>query len=70
MVRQAGINAEIYPESAKMKKQFKYADDKHIPFVAIVGEDELKSQTISLKQMQSGEQSKLTIHELIARLQE
>ena len=69
-VRGAGINAEIYPESAKMKKQFKYADDKHIPYVAIVGEEELKSQTISLKHMQSGEQSKLTIHELIARLKD
>jgi histidyl-tRNA synthetase len=69
-VRQAGINAEIYPESAKMKKQFKYADDKHIPYVAIVGEEELNSQTISLKHMQSGEQFKLTIHELIARIQD
>lgn len=68
-VRQAGINAEIYPENAKMKKQFKYADDKHIPYVAIVGEEEIKSQTISLKHMQSGTQSKLTIHELIDRLQ-
>lgn len=69
-VRQAGINAEIYPESAKMKKQFKYADDKHIPYVAIIGEEELNSQTISLKHMQSGEQFKLTIHELIARIQD
>jgi histidyl-tRNA synthetase len=69
-VRQAGINAEIYPESAKMKKQFKYADDKHIPYVAIVGEEELSSQTISLKHMLSGEQFKLTIHELIARIQD
>ena len=69
-VRQAGINAEIYPENAKMKKQFKYADDKHIPYVAIVGEEELNSQTISLKHMQSGEQFKLTIHELIARIQD
>lgn len=65
-VRQAGINSEIYPEAAKMKKQFKYADDKNIPFVAIVGADEIKNNTIALKNMESGEQQNLTTEQLIA----
>jgi histidyl-tRNA synthetase len=67
-VRDAGINAEIYPEAAKMKKQFKYADDKQIAYVAIVGEEELQTGTISLKHMQSGEQTKVTTEQLIAKL--
>ena len=67
-VRNAGINAEIYPESAKMKKQFKYADDKQIAYVAIIGEEELRTSTISLKHMQSGEQTQVTLEQLIAKL--
>lgn len=64
-VRDAVINAEIYPESAKMKKQMSYADDKKIPFVIIVGSEEMQSGKLSLKNMQSGEQNKLTIEEII-----
>ena len=67
-IRQAGINAEIYPEAAKMKKQFKYADDKKIPFVAIIGADEMANGTIALKNMQSGEQANLRLEELISQL--
>jgi histidyl-tRNA synthetase len=67
-IRQAGINAEIYPEAAKMKKQFKYADDKKIPFVAIIGADEMSNGTIALKNMQSGEQSNVRLEELISQL--
>jgi histidyl-tRNA synthetase len=67
-LRDAGINAEIYPESAKMKKQFKYADDKHIPFVAIVGEEEMKTGVVSLKHMASGEQTACSIDGLIQKL--
>lgn len=67
-IRQAGINAEIYPEAAKMKKQFKYADDKKIPFVAIIGADEMANGTIALKNMQSGEQANLRLEELILQL--
>ncbi|MFN0032346.1 MAG: histidine--tRNA ligase [Flavobacteriales bacterium] len=59
-LRHAGINAEIYPEAAKMKKQFKYADDKNIPFVAIIGEDELRNVTVTVKDMKSGEQKSLS----------
>lgn len=68
-VRKAGINSEIYPDaSAKMKKQMSYADDKKIPFVVIVGGDEMQSGLLSLKNMQSGEQEKKTIEEIIERL--
>jgi histidyl-tRNA synthetase len=67
-LRDAGVNAEIYPDSAKMKKQFKYADDKHIPYVAIVGEDEMAKQLVSLKHMQSGDQTTHTVMELIEKM--
>jgi len=67
-LRNAGINAEIYPEAAKMKKQFKYADDKAIPYVAIVGESELAAKTVSLKNMKTGEQETIAASELNAFL--
>jgi histidyl-tRNA synthetase len=67
-LRSAGINAEIYPENAKMKKQFKYADDKQIPYVAVVGEEEMQKGLIALKHMQSGDQTPLTLEELILKL--
>ena len=63
-LRNAGISTELYPECAKMKKQMGYADAKGIPFVAIVGENELASGTITLKDMASGEQKQVTIDEL------
>lgn len=56
-LRAAGINAEIYPEAAKMKKQMAYADKKGIPFVALVGENEMAAGTVSLKNMRTGEQT-------------
>ncbi|MCL4282245.1 MAG: histidine--tRNA ligase [Flavobacteriales bacterium] len=55
-VREAGIAAELYPDAAKMAKQFKYADDKGIPFVAIIGENEMKQGIVTVKDMRSGEQ--------------
>lgn len=68
-VRKAGINSEIYPEAkAKMKKQMGYADDKKIPFVVIVGGDEMQTGKLTLKNMFSGEQEKLTIDEVIDKL--
>jgi histidyl-tRNA synthetase len=67
--RAAGISSEIYPENtAKIKKQLKYANDKSINYVAMVGEDELKANTITLKNMASGEQSSVTIAQLIEKL--
>lgn len=64
-LRSAGISTELYPENAKMKKQMGYADTKGIPFVAIVGEDEINSGMITLKNMASGEQKQVTVNELI-----
>lgn len=67
-LREAGINAELYPDSAKMKKQMTYANTKHIPFVALVGESEMETGLISLKNMQTGEQQKVSLEELIKTL--
>ena len=67
-LRNEGVNVEIYPELAKMKKQMGYADSKHIPFVAIVGETEMANQQVMLKNMMTGEQELVTLHELKARI--
>ncbi|WP_250630391.1 histidine--tRNA ligase [Rhodoflexus caldus] len=64
-VRQAGINAEVYPEPVKMKKQLEYADRKKVNHVAIVGSDEMTTGVLTVKNLQSGEQQKLTIEALI-----
>ena len=64
-VRAAGIRAEIYPDSAKMKKQMGYANNKAISFVAIVGENEMNEGKLTLKNMTTGEQSLVTPDELI-----
>lgn len=68
--RDAGIRAEIYPDSAKMKKQMSYANDKHIPFVAIVGENEMNEGKLTLKNMTTGEQALVTPEELMKAIQE
>lgn len=65
-VRAAGIRTELYPESAKMKKQMSYADTKKIPYVAIVGETEMAEGKINVKNMITGEQQLLAVDELIA----
>lgn len=67
-LRQVGIRTEIYPEAGKMKKQMGYADAKKIPYVALVGENEICEQKINLKNMFTGEQHLVTIEELIALL--
>ena len=66
--RDAGIRAEIYPDSAKMKKQMSYANDKNIPFVAIVGENEMNEGKLTLKNMTTGEQSLVTPEDLLATI--
>ena len=66
--RAAGIRAEIYPDAAKMKKQMSYANAKMVPFVAIVGENEMKEGKVTLKNMASGEQSLVTPDELVAAI--
>ena len=67
-VRAVGIRAEIYPDAAKMKKQMSYANAKMVPFVAIVGENEMKEGKVMLKNMASGEQSLVTPEELVAAI--
>ena len=66
-LRAANVRTEIYPDKAKMKKQMSYANAKHIPFVAIIGEDELNQNKVTLKNMESGEQEQLTAEEVIAK---
>ncbi len=63
-LRRAGISCELYPEAAKMKKQLSYADSNHIPYVAMVGENEMKEGTITLKNMLSGDQKSLSLNEV------
>ncbi len=67
--RAAGIRAEIYPDSAKMKKQMSYANAKAIPYVAIAGENEMQEGKFTLKNMVTGEQSLVTGEELIETVQ-
>lgn len=67
-LRSHGISAEIYPDAAKMKKQMSYADSRSIPYVAIVGEQELDEGKIMLKDMTAGTQQLLTVEEVIESL--
>ena len=64
-IRNAGIRAELYPDNAKMKKQMSYADKLNIPYVVIIGDDEMKNELYSLKNMKTGEQQKLNIQGVI-----
>lgn len=67
-MREAGLRVEVYPEPAKMKKQFKYADDRRIPYVIIMGPDERAKGVASLKNMHTGEQIQDTLTTLIEQL--
>ncbi|WP_321299728.1 histidine--tRNA ligase [Marinifilum fragile] len=67
-LRANGINAEIYPTSHKMKKQMTYANNKNIPYVIMVGESEMEEGLVSLKNMETGDQDKLTPEQLIEKL--
>ncbi len=67
-LRKQGLRVEVYPETVKMKRQMAYADAKHIPYVAIIGSNELEERKVMLKQMLSGEQQLMTVDELIQQL--
>lgn len=67
-VRKAGINAEIYPGQSKIKKQMSYADNKKIPFVILIGTEEMNTGMVTIKDMKSGEQKKLSMEETISLL--
>ena len=69
-VRAAGIPAEIYPENGKMKKQMEYANRRGIPCVVIVGSRELEERVATIKDMTSGEQTKLPFDATLSRIQE
>jgi histidyl-tRNA synthetase len=67
-LRNDGIKSELFPDKAKMNKQMSYANAKKIPFVVMIGENEIAKNTLSLKNMESGEQKELNIEELIGVL--
>lgn len=67
-LRQAGIAAEIYPNMDKIGKQLSYASQQNIPFVIIVGEDEVANNTVTIKNMLSGEQQTLRPPELVEKI--
>lgn len=67
-LREAGISSELYPDDAKIKKQFTYADKKQVPFVVILGDNEITEEKVSLKDLQTGKQEVLTIDDLVERL--
>ena len=67
-LRQAGISCELYPEAAKLKKQFGYADAKQIPWVLVAGEDEIKEGILTLKNLATGTQEKLNLDQVVEKL--
>lgn len=64
-LRSAGVAAELYPEAAKVKKQMNYANSKAIPYVLLVGDDEIATGALTLKNMASGEQRKVSLPEIL-----
>jgi histidyl-tRNA synthetase len=67
-LRNYNISAELYPSLVKIKKQMTYADNKGVQFVIMIGEDEMKSNTLSVKDMSSGEQNNLTLTQFIKKI--
>ncbi|MBO4577391.1 MAG: histidine--tRNA ligase [Paludibacteraceae bacterium] len=67
-LRRQGLRVEVYPEAVKMKRQMAYADAKCIPFVAIIGSNELAEKKVMLKNMLTGEQSLVSVEELVEKI--
>lgn len=68
LLRNNGVNTQIYMEQkSKIKKQFKYADSLQIPYVIVIGEDEIKNGTVSLKDMNTGTQEQVSIENLVSK---
>ena len=67
-LRRNGINAEIYPDSAKIQKQMKYADQRGIPVVVMAGEDEMNNKTFTVKWMKEGRQENVSAEELLNKI--
>jgi histidyl-tRNA synthetase len=69
-LRNEGLKVEVYPDSAKMKKQMTYANKKNIAFVALVGEEEMNAGTVTLKNMGTGEQNSVKVEDIIGTFSE
>ena len=67
-LRQAGIAVEVYPEPGKLKKQFEYAAKRNVPYMVIIGENEMNSGHLAVKDQKTGEQRSMTVAELIEQL--
>ena len=67
-LRAQNIPCEVYPDAVKMKKQFKYAEDRKIPYLGLIGEDEMANATITVKNLATGEQTSSTLDELLHML--
>ncbi|MCB0637927.1 MAG: histidine--tRNA ligase [Lewinella sp.] len=67
-LRAAGVNADLYPDPVKLKKQMKYANDRQVPYVILVGDEEMRSGELAFKNMASGEQENLPVATIIERL--
>jgi len=67
ILRKNGVKSELFPESVKLKKQLNYADKKNIPYVLLIGEEEIQSQLFTLKNMSEGLQEKLTLEDIISK---
>ena len=66
--REQGLRTEVYPDAAKLKKQFKYADDRQVPYVLVLGSDEVEAGTCTLRDMRSGEQVTQPLDQVMDRL--
>lgn len=67
-LRAEGVNSELYPAGAKIKKQFDYANNKRIPYVIVIGSEEIESGLLTVKHMDSGAQDKLTVNQVLSRV--
>jgi histidyl-tRNA synthetase len=67
-LRASGISTEVFPALDKLGKQFKLADQKKIPYVIIIGEDEMKKDSVMLKNMVNGEQEEMNVEAIIKKL--
>ncbi len=67
-LRESGISTEVYPDVTKLKKQLDYANKKEIPYVIVVGSDEMKDGMLTLKDMEEGEQEKLLVNDIVLKL--
>jgi len=69
-LRQTGIRAVLYPDNAKMKKQLSWAHKNNIPLVLIAGSEEVNKQTVSLKNMQTGEQQVIPVEDVVTTIKQ